>query len=423
MSNENILQRIQQMQYNNRGAAEALLIQFIEETFPLNVAGVQLNPSAVSLNSFNGFLTLEDGNRLFFKTHTESDNVIGEYYRASVLADAGYPVIQPVYSSTEAGKHLLIYDVIDDPSVFDVAWQVENGDDKHFNLLKAAQNKADDDLLELYKATLTQQQAQPAAQEPIHQLFHHRLAQGRLERFYGALPGQPTDQDIVANLPHGKVPMEQVRRAKWTINGQQYDVSLDDLIAQALKVLEPAQAGPAITGHGDAHNGNVFLRLSHSKPDMLYFDPAFAGQHHPLLDLVKPIFHNVFAMWMYYPLKKRDTLQITLDVQQEHWHVEHDYALHPVREMFLESKVQRTLKPILQHLSSEGELREDWRAYFKAGLFCCPFLTMNLIDSSRFPPEITLLGLTMAVEMGGESNGKHSRIDQVLDEVEASLSI
>ena len=69
------------------------------------------------------------------------------------------------------------------------------------------------------------------------------------------------------------------------------------MIARAKFLLEPAQSGPAVVGHGDAHNGNLFLR----EAGMVYFDPAFAGRHDPLLDLVKPLYHNVHAMWMYFP--------------------------------------------------------------------------------------------------------------------------
>src|SRR5262245_48472243 len=126
MGTDDLLQRIQALQFNDKTAAENLLLGFIRQTFPLDVVAVELRPLAVSLNSFNGFLTLADGKRLFFKTHTEPDNVIGEYYNAATLAGAGYPVIQPLYSSTEAGKQLLIYEVIDSPSVFDVAWEIEN---------------------------------------------------------------------------------------------------------------------------------------------------------------------------------------------------------------------------------------------------------------------------------------------------------
>ncbi len=60
------------------------------------MTAVELRPLAVSLNSFNGFMTVRDGaagsRRYFFKTHIESDGVIDEYYHAALLAEAGYPV-------------------------------------------------------------------------------------------------------------------------------------------------------------------------------------------------------------------------------------------------------------------------------------------------------------------------------------------
>jgi hypothetical protein len=89
--------------------------------------------------------------------------------------------------------------------------------------------------------------------------------------------------------------------------------------------------------------------------------------------------------------------------------------------MFLRSKIERVLIPILQDLKQQNLLREDWRAYLKAALFCCPLLTMNLADNEKFPPEISLLGLAMAIEMGSESTNQRSLIDKTLDEVEASL--
>jgi hypothetical protein len=46
---------------------------------------------------------------------------------------------------------------------------------------------------------------------------------------------------------------------------------------------------------------------------------------------------------------------------------------------------------------------------------------MNLADRAKFPPQIGLLGLAMAVEMGSESSGVRSLIDTTLDEVEQTL--
>lgn len=406
-----ILQQIRDLQFSDKSKAEALLLSFIRDNFPLDVVELKLTPLAVSLNSFNGFMTLADGQRRFFKTHTESDTVIDEYYNAEMLAELGYPVIQPVFKSTEIGKQLLVYEVIEDESVFDAAWRIEMQDASDLDALNQAQNRADDELLQLYRKSLAPQSAESAAKSPIHQLFYHRLTGGRLDRFYG--------EGTSIMLPDGTHPMSEVRQVHWRINGQEYNESLNDIIERAIRLLNPAQADMSIIGHGDAHNGNVFFRKKDNPPSLLYFDPAFAGRHHPLLDLTKPLFHNVFAMWMYFPNEKRASTTISLSQQGDVWQVDYDYALPEVRLNFFRSKIERVLIPILRDL--KGQLREDWRDYLKASLFCCPFLTMNLTDSAKFSPEISLLGLAMAVEMGSKSKGKRSLIDATLDEVEASL--
>ncbi len=409
----NVLEHIQSLQFRDKPAAEAILISFIRDTFGLDVQSVELRPLAVSLNSFNGFMTLEDGQRLFFKTHTEPSSVIGEYYHASALAEAGYPVLQPRYSSTESGKQFLIYDVISDPSVFDVAWGIENGDPTHREGLTRAQNAADDELWTIYLHTFEPQSAEDAAHAPVHQLFYHRLTGGRLDQFYG--------DGVHITLPGvGEISIRTVRSTHWAINGQVYDETLNDIIERAIRLLNPSQAGLSIVGHGDAHNGNVFYQ-SGNPPHMLYFDPAFAGRHSPLLDLTKPLFHNVFAMWMYFPREITAKLHISLDTKRSVWEVQHNYTVHSIRHMFLNSKVNRVLIPALREMRSREMLPLNWREILKASLFCCPFLTMNLSDAVKFPPEISLLGLCMAVEMGAESGEHRSIIDQTLDEVERAL--
>ncbi|MDZ4765773.1 MAG: phosphotransferase [Chloroflexota bacterium] len=406
MMNNDLLQHIQRLQFSDKPQAERLLLDFLRAAFDLSVAGVELRPLAVSLNSFNGFLTLTDGRRLFFKTHVESDTMIDEYYNARQLEDAGYSISQPLYESGEVGKQVLIYAVIDDPSVFDVAWMLERGERHDLAALTAAQNAADDALWGIYQRTLAWQQSADAAKAPIHQLFYHRLTGGRLARFYA--------DDITVDLPDGSTQtMGAIKRVQWVINGREYGASLETTIQNAIRYLDPTLPGASVIGHGDAHNGNLFYRAD----GLMYFDPAFAGRHSALLDLVKPLFHNVFAMWMYFPNEIREKLAIRLERAGDVWHVEHDYTLHPVRRMFFDSKVERVLKPCIRELKTRGWLHEDWRAIFKLALFCCPFLTMNLADAAKFSPEIRLLGLSMAVEMGVRADDPDSRslIDTTLD--------
>jgi hypothetical protein len=416
---DDTLYRIQTLQFQDKPTAERLLEIFIRETFSLPVRTVELRPLAVSLNSFNGFMTLEDGKKLFFKSHAEPDNVISEYYNAQRLAEAGYPIIQPVFSSTDAGKQLLIYEVVNASSVFDIAWNIENGDDTYLQVLTKAQNTADILLFDLYKETLAFQDSNEAALSPVHQLFYHRLTGGRLARFYGGLHSHEGDNKIT--LPVGEFNLHQVRQAQWQINGQHYNQTLEATISSAIRQLTPWQAGVSVIGHGDAHNGNVFFDTDATPPALIYFDPAFAGRHDPLLDLAKPLFHNIFAMWMYFPVEKTKSTHISLRVDDNLWIIEHDYQLHPVRLMFLKSKVDRVLTPLLQVLKESNQLQSGWRAYLKSALFCCPFLTMNLADSTKFTPEISLLGLAMSIEMGCESSHRRSYIDTILDEVTRSL--
>ncbi|MFN8563107.1 MAG: hypothetical protein U0703_16200 [Anaerolineae bacterium] len=187
------LQHIQALQFSDKAAAETLLLEFLRANYPFDAVAVELRPLAVSLNSFNGIMTLADGRRLFFKTHIESDGVIDEYYHAALLAEAGYPVLSPIYTSKESGKQLLVYEIISDPSVFDFAWAIETGKSDALPGLTRAQHAADDLLLRLYLNSLEWQTAEDADAAPIHQLFYHRLAGGRLARFYDktqvALPG------------------------------------------------------------------------------------------------------------------------------------------------------------------------------------------------------------------------------------------
>lgn len=90
---EDFLQKVQTLQFTDKAQAEALLLAFVRESLPPKAANFLTRPLAVSINSFNGFMTLDDGKRLFFKTNTEPDSVIGEYDNAAMLAEAGYPVI------------------------------------------------------------------------------------------------------------------------------------------------------------------------------------------------------------------------------------------------------------------------------------------------------------------------------------------
>ncbi len=401
--NDTRLQQIQSLQFHNRAAAEALLLSFVQETFPdLGAVAIELRPLAVSLNSFNGFLTLTDGRRLFYKTHVEPGSVIDEYYNTTLLAEAGYPVIKPLYASTEYGKQFLIYEVIDSPSVFDVAHAIERGERHDLPVLTEAQHRADDELYRIYQRTLERQSAEKAAKAAVHQLFHHRLG-ARYAQFY-------TDKDF--EMPGLRLRWEDLCLRQWVINGTRYDGTLGEAVDRARVILNPQQAGYSVIGHGDAHNGNVFF----TPEQLVYFDPAFGGRHHPLLDVTKPLFHNVFATWMYHPVEIDAALHIQVHDDGQVLSVEHDYRPSDCRRMFFESKIERVVKPLIRELR-QG--KSGWRMFLKSALMCCPLLTMNLADRTRFSPAVGLLGLSFVIEMGLESaSGERHLLAAALDKIE-----
>src|SRR5690606_8936588 len=250
MTGPTLLYRIQRLQFDAKEEAETLLLEFVRGTFPqLDVVALTLRPQAISLNSFNGFLTLANGSQLFFKTHVEQDNVISEYYNAEMLSAAGYPVIQPLYSSKQSDQQLLIYPVVHAPSVFDVARRAEvvgafGSDD--VQRLTAAQNHSDDELLQCYQNSI-QPRASSDPNAPIHQLFWHRLTGGRFARFYNDYAN--------FHLPHGDFATSTVLDIQWNINDSDYANSLRDLVGRAEAVLSPTVIEEStIIGHGDAHN-------------------------------------------------------------------------------------------------------------------------------------------------------------------------
>jgi hypothetical protein len=73
---DQILQEIQSLQFHNIQQANQKLKDFFSSFVPFDIATVQVRPLAVSLNSINGFLTTQDGRKLFFKTHIEPESII-----------------------------------------------------------------------------------------------------------------------------------------------------------------------------------------------------------------------------------------------------------------------------------------------------------------------------------------------------------
>jgi phosphoglycolate phosphatase-like HAD superfamily hydrolase len=389
------LSTIQRLQFDEREKAELLLQRWFARHMDLQVESVMLRPKAVSLNSFNGFYQV-DGEEYFFKTHVEEQGVLEEYYNAEALYNAGYHIVRPLRTLREQGQQMVIYPVVRWPVMFDLMREVETGQLPlpMIETLALAEQRECERLLDIYRSTCRSSTAEEHARAPIHQLFWHRLTGERLKSFYAGksitIPGTPDTQ----------ISFEQISQYRWRVNGTFLPYTLGMLIERAKELLYPARANmTTVIGHGDAHFGNVFLE---QEREYLYFDPAFAGRHSPLLDVVKPLFHNIFATWMYFPYEfERDcNLDIRIDDANERIEVSYPFKLPPVREAILHTKVEYLLKPLLSWLRSSNALPADWTAFTRSALLCCPLLTVNLFEHERMPATISWLGLTYAVLMG-----------------------
>ncbi len=439
------LATIQHLQFAEREKAERLLRCWFARHMNLTVESVTLVPRAVSLNSFNGFYRSDD-EEYFFKTHIEEQGVLEEYYHAEQLYRAGYNIVRPLRTIHEEGQQMVIYPVVRWPVMFDLVRAAELGDAEESTLevLVAAEKHECDRLLDIYRSTFASSPAEEHARAPIHQLFWHRLTGGRFRSFYEGklvpLSGDEESREV-------DILFDELSQYRWVINGASQQRTLGELVERAKVVLNPARAALTIIGHGDAHFGNVFLEnaweteseggagsekeqeagrpyagrphagqhagrpqgsplhfnqgeAGGARPRYLYFDPAFAGRHSPLLDVIKPLFHNVFATWMYFPHDIAEGLQLTISRHDMIVAVEHNYALTPIRRAILQTKIEHLLNPLIAELRARDALPEDWSEVIQLALMCCALLTINLLDGERMPPSITWLGLLLAVQTG-----------------------
>jgi hypothetical protein len=413
------LSDIQKLQFHDKTMAELQLLEFLQNHEDRSIQIVELRPKPESLNSINGFLTYANGEKYFFKAHVEENEKLSEYYNASVLAKAGYPVITAKRIKQHPGQQIALYEIVSLPTLFDQL-KVEEDLQKeqaqpsqHCQMLQEAQTDLETIVKEIYKNTLTHLTADQHAQAPIHQLFSHRLAQdGRVGLFYSGK---------VLALKNKHISFDQLSHLQWVINGASYTSSLRLLIERSRELLAP-KAGPAIVGHGDAHNGNIFVDGIARK--FVMFDPAFAGVHDPLLDMAKPLFHNTFARWMYFPDQVQSEFELSYELKSGVIKIDHSYKVSPLRIKLLQVKKDHLLKPVIEHLRKSGVLVETWRETIRCALFCCPLLTVNLFAprasggtlAEKYSPEVRLLAFSIAVEMASRPETGNNELSQLIED-------
>lgn len=402
-------------QAGRREQAAAIVKQLVVDEFGLDVHEVEIGRDQYSLNSVNGLLSTGGHGEFFFKFHHEEgeEHTLEEFYRGDLLKAAGYPVDVPVFVSRRVGRQILLYARRRSARFADVCLELDRsagaGGSPGADIRAAleAQWALDDLTRAIYERTFHRSNPELSAAEPIHQLFHRRLVTpgdsrvpgGRARRFFWG-----------ADYRVGRLVLsaDELRCARWRINGTRYRHSIDALLNRSLELLEPSRlgCGAAVTAHGDAHNANVWWEDG-AAPQLTLFDPAFAGRHVPaLLAEVKATFHNCLAhpFWLYDPGEAADRFSPEARWSGGELEVTLDWELSPLRAAFLASKAQRIWRPLLARLAASGCLETDWRETLRSALFCCPALVMSLRagEAPAHNPISSLIGLAVAVMAGSE---------------------
>ena len=413
--------------------AQQLLADLMTDLFDFTATSVTVNRDGYSLNSANGFVSCEDGRRLFFKFHQEEgeEAVVDEYYRAELLEQVGYPVDGPLYVSKEPGRQILIYPESTAVRLADICIAREKQDlDQENSDLQQAQAELDRTIWQRYQASFCDSSPELSRKQSIHQLFYHRLVDqiddtefgGRVKRFY-----QQADQNFLTDS--GQVlclNWDLFKNRHWVINGVPYQRSVADMFDLSKSLLHPDHLAqhPAVTAHGDAHNANVWYHAE-QQPNLRFFDPAFAGTHIPaLLAEIKATFHNIFAhpYWLYDVSHADHTYQATLKDDGTYLHVTHNRFLGRLREEFLTTKIREVWIPLITHLHQQQQLPENWQDIMRCALFCCPTLVMNLTaDAGAHTKTTSALGWANAVMMGSPVSDGTDPVTRLFTEIDNNI--
>ncbi len=411
----------------NWAAAQDILTELIENVFALRVASLDISRDRYSLNSVNGFVRLEDGRDFFFKFHHEEGEevTLQEFYRGELLHKAGFPVDIPEFVSQTIGSQMLMYRRRSAPRMADLCERLDFAPLAEARDVLDAQAALDSLTLEIYSRTLHAAPAAAVAREPVNQLFHHRLVTPRDPQRPGGRARQffwDRTFDVAGTL----LSADELRTATWIVNGIEYRDTLDALLTRSRAVLEPARLAGfgAVTAHGDSHNANVWWDDQPAGARLVFFDPAFAGEHiSALIAEVKATFHNIFAhpLWLYDAAAATRRYHASSSRSGAVLRMDTDWALSALREEFLVIKAERLWRPLLVQLHDRGLLPDNWRATLRCALFCCPTLVMDLCagGSGGHTPVSSAIGLGVAVAMGSEPvPGQRDAMSRFLDSID-----
>ena len=148
-------------------------------------------------------------------------------------------------------------------------------------------------------------------------------------------------------------------------------------------------------------------RDASGRPELVLFDPAFAGKTIPaLLGEVKATFHNIFAhpLWLYTPdLADKAFASRPSGVADAHRRHPRLGAWGSCARQFLALKRDRYWRPLLRPPRGDAaRCPATGRTMMRSALFCCPTLVMSQLPGPERSPSISLLGFAVSTMCGSD---------------------
>jgi hypothetical protein len=373
--------------------ADRLTCQYLNQIFgDKNIVAAKVSLNAkIALNSISGTCISENGERLFFKFHTEENESISlaenEIYQSGILSNLGWNIVKPIAYSKIPGRQCVLYPLMHQSTAYDFLSKLdaeyltsrEYSDGKNLLFLDCLrQSLTDQQKLILDSIKINDKDLSRA---PIHQLFSHRL--------------NPINSEIV-RFDRFYQDSSKIFSKQWIVNNFEIPWTIQQLVDDSKRLLNAQSSNgmASVIAHGDDHFGNQFVMEN----NLLLFDPAFAGRMPALLAPVKPTAHNVMAhpFWLYDPSVLNENLKFDVDQSNDKICLTHNLnqqIVSPIRVEIQKLYIQIIWQPLLSKLKTLNALPFEWRRYVTCAMFCSPFLAKNLTDANQYPGDRPIFNL------------------------------
>jgi len=360
-----------------------LFAEYMQRAFPeMKIFNLKPTDTSAALNSVSATANVDlNGQRLsiFGKVHIESEtrviNAVGveqEYQKASLLVEAGWPVVKPIAMSKQMDYPLLLYLQMNEPTLFD---KLEKSNMNGVSTLREQQLK---DFYE-YNANIGQKEVKnlrqgsvdEAKNAPVQTLFLKRFEKGgRIDQWY--------TENTLFQLPGliDPISWKELLTSQWQINGIVYNTTLQDIVDKARQSLafENEEDAFLTLSHGDDHSGNVRL----TQPPLV-FDPAFAGWNPASLDL-KALAHTGFlplASMYYLPKGLNCTYQKSANKIQVEINLT-SLPMYTTFEVLAKQIIDTRIIPLMKRVKESGGNIDKESQRIKCGMAGCALLTVNI---------------------------------------------